>query len=170
MVVFNQGDLKRIITFRNRLTQTQYYKVVKQWKDIGLKSKPELTDIFWRSLDVKEVNKEFYQKIKERFDDLVGIIESSTNSSDENHIKQFAVRLIGRYVFIWFLKEKEIIPSEIIISSAISQYKSSYYQNFLMRLFFQTLNTEVQQRNLPLANHPLESLFCEYSLPERWTF
>jgi hypothetical protein len=160
IVVFNQGDQKRIITFRNRLTQTQYYRVVKQWQDIGLKSKPELTDVFWRSLDVKEVNREFYQKIKERFDDLVGLIQSSVNFADEDHIKQFAVRLIGRYVFIWFLKEKEIIPSEIIVSSTISQYKPGYYQNFLMRLFFQTLNTEVQLRTLPFSNHPLEPLFA----------
>jgi methylase of polypeptide subunit release factors len=160
IVVFNQGDQKRIITFRNRLTQTQYYRVVKQWHDIGLKSKSELSDLFWRSLDVKEVNKEFYLKIKERFDDLVGLIQSSANSADENHIKQFAVRLIGRYVFIWFLKEKEIIPSEIIISSTISQYKPGYYQNFLIRLFFQTLNTEVQLRNLSFSNHPLEPLFA----------
>ncbi|TRZ66699.1 hypothetical protein D4R20_00150 [bacterium] len=160
ILVFNQGDQKRIITFRKKLTQTQYYRVVKQWQGIGLKSKPELTDIFWRSLDVKEVNKEFYQKIKEQFDDLVGLIQSSTNSADENHIKQFAVRLIGRYVFIWFLKEKEIIPSEIINSSTILQNKPVYYQNFLLRLFFQTLNTEVQQRNLTLSNHPLEPLFA----------
>ena len=48
ILVFNQGDQKRIITFRNKLTQTQYYRVVQQWKGIALKSKPELADLLWR--------------------------------------------------------------------------------------------------------------------------
>ncbi|TSA25357.1 MAG: hypothetical protein D4R67_10155, partial [Bacteroidetes bacterium] len=159
MLVFNQGDRKRIITFRKRLTQTQYYRIVQQWKDISLKSKPDLADLLWKSLDVKEVNKEFYRKIKERFDDLVGLLKDSNIQSDENHIRQFVIRLIGRYVFCWFLKEKGIIPVELISSFTIEQNKPVYYQNFLLRLFFQTLNTEVQQRNFLIPNHPLDSLF-----------
>ena len=88
------------------------------------------------------------------------MISSSDSTAVENHIRQFVIRLIGRYVFIWFLKEKEIVPSDLIISSTIEKNKPGYYQNFLLRLFFQTLNTEVQQRNLPLLNHPLEPLFA----------
>ncbi|MBL7137343.1 MAG: Eco57I restriction-modification methylase domain-containing protein [Bacteroidales bacterium] len=159
ILVFNQGDQKRIITFRNKLTQTKYYRIVQQWKDIALRSKPELADLLWKSLDVKEVNKEFYRKIKERFDDLVGLIKATDVQSDENHIRQFAIRLIGRYVFCWFLKEKEIVPEELISSSTIEQNRPGYYQNFLLRLFFQTLNTEVQQRNFLIPNHPLDALF-----------
>ncbi|MFH1298114.1 MAG: TaqI-like C-terminal specificity domain-containing protein [Bacteroidota bacterium] len=159
ILVFNQGDQKRIITFRNKLTQTQYYRIVQQWKDIALRSKPELADLLWKSLDVKEVNKEFYRKIKERFDDLVGLLKYSDNQSEENHIGQFAIRLIGRYVFCWFLKEKGIIPAELISSFTIEQNRPDYYQNFLLRLFFQTLNTEVQQRNFLVPNHPLDALF-----------
>ncbi|NQV03261.1 MAG: hypothetical protein HQ542_11485, partial [Bacteroidia bacterium] len=135
MLVFNQGDQKRIITFRNKLTQTQYYRIVQQWKDIALRSKPELADLLWKSLDVKEVNREFYRKIKERFDDLVGLLKDSDNQSDENHIGQFAIRLIGRYVFCWFLKEKGIIPAELISSFTIEQNRPDYYQNFLLRMY-----------------------------------
>jgi hypothetical protein len=60
IVVFNQGNQKRIITFRNSLTQTEYDRVIMKWKDIASKSKPELTDIFWRSLDVKAVDKDIW--------------------------------------------------------------------------------------------------------------
>jgi len=160
ILVFNQGEQKRIITFRHRLTQTQYHKVVQQWKDIASKPKPELSDLLWRSLDIKEVNKEFYKKIKDRFDDLVGLIEFSDKSAEESHIRQFVIRLIGRYVFIWFLKEKEIIPFDLINSSTIKGYKPGYYQNILLHLFFHTLNTEVQQRNSLILDHPLRPLFA----------
>jgi hypothetical protein len=49
-----------MITFQNSLTQTEYDKVIKKWKDIASKSKSELTDIFWRSLDDKAVNKDIW--------------------------------------------------------------------------------------------------------------
>ena len=49
-----------MITFRNSLTQTKYDRIIMKWKDIASKSKPELMDIFWRSLDVKAVNNDIW--------------------------------------------------------------------------------------------------------------
>jgi hypothetical protein len=146
VLIFNQGEQKRILSFRNRLTNTQYFKVVSQWAAIGKKSKPEIADLLWKSLDIKEVNKEFYKQVKESFDALVGILKSSVVNANENQIKQFAVRLIGRYIFCWFLKEKAIIPASLISSETIKA-TSEYYQGTLLRLFFDTLNTRVNERN-----------------------
>ena len=64
VMVFNQGEQKRIVTFRNRLTNTQYNKIILQWQGIGAKSKPEIADLLWKSIDIKEVNKGFYRQIK----------------------------------------------------------------------------------------------------------
>jgi hypothetical protein len=53
VMVFNQGEQKRIVTFRNRLTNTQYNKIILQWQGIGVKSKPEIADLLWKSIDIK---------------------------------------------------------------------------------------------------------------------
>lgn len=153
VLVFNHGEQKRIVSFRNRLTNTQYNKIILQWQAIGTKPKPEVADLLWRSLDIKEVNKEFYRQIKERFDALLGIVKTQHNTATDNQVKQFTVRLIGRYLFCWFLKEKGIISQSLISKAAIADTEN-YYQQVLLKLFFETLNTKVQDRNpLVLNNH-----------------
>lgn len=153
VLVFNQGEQKRIVSFRNRLTNTQYNKIIQLWQGIGTKPKPEIADLLWKSLDIKEVNKEFYKQIKERFDALLGIVKTQHSTATDNQVKQFTVRLIGRYIFCWFLKEKGIIPHSLISKEAIEKTEN-YYQNALLKLFFETLNTKVQDRN-PLALNKL---------------
>jgi adenine-specific DNA-methyltransferase len=145
VLIINLGDQKRIVTFRNRLTNTQYNKIIQQWQNIASRPKPEIADLFWKSLDIKEVNKKFYEKIKENFDSLIGIAKLSKVDASENQIKQFSIRLIGRYIFCWFLKEKGIIPLELISSETIEKNKE-FHQNFLQKLFFGTLNTKVSER------------------------
>lgn len=159
VLIFNQGDQKRIISFRNRLTNTQYFKVVSQWAGIGKKLKPEIADLLWRSLDIKEVNKEFYRQIKERFDALIGILKNSGVVANENQLKQFSVRLIGRYIFCWFLREKAVIPHSLISSDTIKD-TPKYFQTTLLRLFFDTLNTKVNERRwLMDVDEETKSLF-----------
>lgn len=153
VLIFNQGEQKRIVSFRNRLTNTQYNKIIQLWQGIGTKPKPEIADLLWKSLDIKEVNKEFYKQIKERFDALLGIVKTQHSTATDNQVKQFTIRLIGRYIFCWFLKEKGIIPHSLISKEAIEKTEN-YYQNALLKLFFETLNTKVQDRN-PLALNKL---------------
>jgi type I restriction-modification system DNA methylase subunit len=180
-VIFNEGDQKRVLVFRHRLSQTQYGKILPQWKNIASLSKPELAVKFWKSLDLSEVNKDFYVRIKERFDALVGIAREQAGDVSEDVLKQFAVRLIGRYIFCWFLKEKGIIPAELVSSGAIAQHPQTYFQTYLFKLFFQTLNAEVTDsvrgvvvterdehyKNIPYLNgglfdwHPQEDFLFE---------
>jgi methylase of polypeptide subunit release factors len=153
VLIFNQGEQKRIVSFRRRLTTTQYNKIIQQWQGIGSKTKPEIADLLWKSLDIKEVNKEFYKQVKERFDALLGIVKTQHTTATENQVKQFTVRLIGRYIFCWFLKEKGIIAHSLIGKKNIEE-TDNYYQNVLLKLFFETLNTKVQDRN-PITHNKL---------------
>lgn len=142
-VIVNEDDQKRVLVFRNRLSHTQYNKILPLWKNIATRSKPEIAKLFWKSLDVKEVNIAFYKQIKERFDALLGIAKQQNRSVSEEDMMQFAVRLIGRYIFCWFLKEKEIIPEALLSSATIEEHKHHYFQTLLPKLFFHTLNAEV---------------------------
>lgn len=158
-IVLNKGDQKRIVSFRKKLTQTQFQKIVPQWQGMGTKSKPEIAEQLWKSLDIKEVNKEFYKQIKEQFDALVGIAKSQSPKTNEEEAKQFAVRLIGRYIFCWFLKEKGIISEILLASSTIQAHKKDFFQKYLYQLFFNTLNEEVPSRNPFKGEGGLEELY-----------
>ena len=159
LVIINQGDQKRIVQFKDRLSNTQYHKILSQWQNIGTKSKPEITDSIWKSLDIKEVNKDFYKQIKERFDAAIGIAKTQYPQAKEQDVKQFAVRLIGRYIFCWFLKEKEIIPANLLSSNTIKKYQGTYFQTYLFHLYFNTLNEDVQSRKTFNTNSELDSLY-----------
>lgn len=115
---------------------------------------------------IEVVNKEFYQKIAILFTELVGgerkigsrtikevgMLKLPSIPKDNNHQKyeEFAVRLIGRLVFCWFLKKKKsdqgrpLIP-DVVLSNEIVR-DGHYYHNVLESLFFQVLNTPMDKR------------------------
>lgn len=130
-----------------------------------------LQDIL-NAFSVEALNEEFYKIIQAYFYELVGgkigkgkkvtdygkgILQLPSVPKENRQVYQeFAVRLIGRTVFCWFLKMKKsdaeapLLPESLLSSKAVKQY-SGYYHTILERLFFQTLNTPVEQRveNLP---------------------
>ena len=98
----------------------------------GFKGEPVVSGIFTRDMkekpvywaldelinrfSVEVVNKQFYNEIALAFTKLVGgqrdvrTFEKELNLygvTDQNKYAEFAVRLIGRIVFCWFLKEKK---------------------------------------------------------------
>ena len=102
------------------------------------------------SLEV--VNKEFYAQIYRLFEQLVSTDLKHPKASDNNQIKEhFAVRLIGRLIFCWFLKKKtrkdnsSLIPEGLLSLKALSGTQS-YYHDKLEPLFFETLNKKKNVR------------------------
>jgi|Deesub1362A_J573_1020465.scaffolds.fasta_scaffold00319_12 hypothetical protein len=123
-----------------------------------------------KAFSVEKVTKEFYIEIAKKFTELVGgerkigskkIIEKGflklPSTIDDTVKKEFAVRLIGRLLFCWFLKKKKsddgipLIPNEILSSDAIRQYPN-YYHSLLEPLFFQVLNTPIENRKKEFRN------------------
>lgn len=128
-----------------------------------------LNDIL-TAFSVEALNEEFYKIVQAYFYQLVGGKVGKGNKAKDYGIgilqlpesatqeirQEFAVRLIGRTVFCWFLKVKKsddgiaLLPENLLSSVAVKQH-SNYYHNILERLFFQTLNTPMDERlnNLP---------------------
>lgn len=122
----------------------------------------DVTDAF----SVEKLNKEFYRHIQKHFYKLIGgkvanndftgcmAIPSKPIDATENHklYSEFAVRLLGRVVFCWFLKHKKcdqnrpLIPEELLSLSAVETH-SGYYHQVLEKLFFQTLNKPMNERS-----------------------
>ncbi len=118
------------------------------------------------AFSVEKLNTEFYKKVVHFFYDLLGVKEPGRNGTQHPHLlelpgvsksssegkkthQEFAVRLIGRTVFCWFLRFKKseqgnpIIPKEVLSSKNIPV---NYYHSYLERLFFQAMNTKMEER------------------------
>jgi type I restriction-modification system DNA methylase subunit len=110
------------------------------------------------AFSVEKVNKEFYNHIARFFYRLTGYNHvremklPSVPDEDKKTYQEFAVRLIGRAIFCWFLKHKKsvngesLIPESILSSGAVKQ-DSQYYHCTLEKLFFEVLNTPREQRH-----------------------
>ncbi len=109
------------------------------------------------------VSKEFFTQIATQYSKLVGgtrgagkkaiVFKRTLKLGDENDAvnANFAIRLIGRLVFCWFLKQKKghadnpLIPSEILSVSAVKTI-SDYYHSVCVPLFFEVLNKPQSSR------------------------
>lgn len=104
---------------------------------------------------VEVVNKQFYFEVARFFDELVSSEDQnlslpSVSEENTNIRKSFAVRLIGRTMFCWFLKQKksdngQLIPDELLSSKVVFD---NYYHNTLEPLFFGVLNTSIESRDI----------------------
>lgn len=134
----------------------------------------DLDDLRQR-FSIEVVNKDFYTEIAILFTKLTGgkrkIRSRSLDvkkgslvfpSPDDTKRKEFAVRLIGRLVFCWFLKKKvslqgiPLLPEELLCSQAVdkNQGLGGYYHSVLKPLFFEVLNTAIEERAKSFSSEP----------------
>jgi adenine-specific DNA-methyltransferase len=136
-------------------------------------------DDLLQRFSVEVVNKEFYNQIAVMFSRLVGgkrklgsrtkqydhVLElpSTPYDGNEQKYKEFAVRLIGRTVFCWFLKKKKsannipLIPEDVLSTFAIS-FNPNYYHSRVEPLFFNVLNTPVNERTGEFKEKPYDKI------------
>ena len=107
------------------------------------------------AFSVEPVNKEFYKGIKISFDkiykDVLKNFENENSASDRLlSAKEFSLRFLGRALFCWFLREKDLIPKEIFdfINIGEMKAKDNYYKEVLEELFFNILNVEMEERKI----------------------
>ena len=105
-------------------------------------------------VNTEELNKRFYRRLFEWFNWAVNNCKfpddgAGSDSSNERQV----IRLITRLLFIWFLKEKGVIPDELFddefarqVLKNHSRDRTDYYRAVLQNLFFATLNTEIRFR------------------------
>ena len=134
-------------------TKTPYKYLIAKGK---VNSLEELTERF----SVEVVNKQFYNEIALCYSKLVGGERDGKKYErqlglysvvDQKKYAEFAVRLIGRLTFCWFLREKKskngipLIPEKYLTIDTINQ-QDNYYHKILEPLFFELLNTHQKKR------------------------
>ncbi|MDO4978749.1 MAG: Eco57I restriction-modification methylase domain-containing protein, partial [Candidatus Saccharibacteria bacterium] len=121
----------------------------------------ESLDELKQRFSVEVVNKQFYESIADLFTQLIGGEKKGVNyegclrikgaKKGANESQEFAVRLLGRLIFCWFLKEKKdnndlpLIPSSLLSEDRASS-TADYYHEIIEPLFFETLNKKMGRR------------------------
>ena len=119
----------------------------------ALKSVPTLEQLS-KAFAVEALNKEFYEKLYQWYTHAQGSVTFPNDErvEDDKHITNSLIRLLTRLLFVWFLKEKELINPNLFDEEEVKQLidwekPSSFYKAILQNLFFATLNREIKKRS-----------------------
>ncbi len=140
VVLSDRGNL-RIVELNEWLRATQV-EIFTIWTQMPRGSSPEiLHPALWKSFQLQAVNEKFYTGIVNAFTELVQHFDSHITEVAEIDSKQFANRLIGRLLFCWFLKKRDVLDVEQKYFFTEGLEATDYYHTRLEPLFFLTLNT-----------------------------
>src|SRR5690625_4533485 len=112
-------------------------------------------DAIESAFNVETLSKEFYTELSHWYFASLSEVEFPNEYKQDEHQlnSQSMIRLITRMMFVWFMKQKELIPDEIFDKNyldGILKYNdktgSTYYKAILQNLFFATLNTEMGEK------------------------
>lgn len=137
-----EGNL-RILEFSERISNTQVQIIEKISGAGDLETQEAIHGVLWNALAIREVNKEFYGGVAELFEELLQALKSKGHPIEDSKI--FASRLIGRLLFIWFLRRKGFIQREEYFKPE-GKTSTDFYENQLKHLFFQVLSTPIENR------------------------
>ena len=106
-----------------------------------------------RVLDIEALNRRFFRELFEWFRRAVASCRFPDDGAGEGSAERHVIRLITRLLFIWFMKEKGLVPEELFedefAGTALGNHapeRTDYYRAVLQNLFFATLNTEIDKR------------------------
>ncbi|WP_455150983.1 Eco57I restriction-modification methylase domain-containing protein [Capnocytophaga sp.] len=136
------------------LEKLQIDKSIKTFKELYVK---------WLGVfDTKILNKEFYKELFAWYEWAISETSGIKYPNDpkaikeERQLEKQIIRLITRVLFVWFIKQKGLVPEEIFDEKALSdilkdfdlksETKGEYYNAILQNLFFATLNKEITER------------------------
>lgn len=117
-----------------------------------LNSFDDLHRAWVKTLDLQELNKRFYRELSNWYFWALDMVEFPPGEEQDPTTRNSiaVIRLITRLIFVWFMKEKQLIPDMLFDPDRINHIikfedynGSSYYKAILQNLFFATLNTEM---------------------------
>ncbi|MEI7795777.1 MAG: hypothetical protein WCI06_03990, partial [Methylococcaceae bacterium] len=117
----------------------------------NLKPKPtnfvELHYAWQKVLNTKELNKKFYNELSQWYFWAIKHVTfpNPENIDPQQYHSQSLIRLLTRLLFVWFIKEKELIPAQLFDETYLADVlkasdDSRFYRAILQNLFFATLN------------------------------
>jgi hypothetical protein len=122
-----------------------------------------LYDLWLDTLSAAELNKRFYEELADWFawaSTRAAVSFSKGQGTGEGAKEIALIRLLTRLMFVWFIKEKRLVPEALFDASALAKLLKEppastpkghgYYLAVLQNLFFATLNTEMNEPGGPI--------------------
>ena len=155
--------LGKVSMLRNIDCQNPHRGHIDILESIGDKAYPNFEELYKHWIQVfnsELLTKQFYNDLFEWYQWAVSPEarvtfpgDVDTLDDDREDIDTRIIRLITRLMFVWFIKQKELVPSSIFdeeyVSSILkdfdaqSETEGNYYQAILQNLFFGTLNRPI---------------------------
>lgn len=112
---------------------------------------------FWQDVfNIEVLNRKFYEELSNWYFWAMDQIEFPDDEDRDRKSRNAKnlIRMITRIIFIWFMKEKRLIPANLFDKSYVDTLLnygdatgSTYYKAILQNLFFATLNTPMRKDN-----------------------
>ncbi|MCF6153251.1 MAG: class I SAM-dependent DNA methyltransferase [Candidatus Kuenenia stuttgartiensis] len=121
----------------------------------------ELHNAWQKALDTSELNKRFFRELANWYFWATQKVVFPDDAGKDKDVRNATsvIRLITRLMFVWFLKEKGLVPDALFDEKQLKKLlkytdnkKSTYYKAILQNLFFATLNTEMGKRRFRTKN------------------
>jgi adenine-specific DNA-methyltransferase len=118
----------------------------------------KLHDAWRATLDISELNKRFYKDLSNWYFWARELVKfpAQPGVTDEESRATNVIRLITRLTFVWFLKERGLVPDDLFRRESLeatltdlSPKTSTFYKAILQNLFFATLNTPMSDPASP---------------------
>lgn len=109
-------------------------------------------------LSVQELNKRFYRELACWYFWATQEVRFPDGAKEKVAVRNATsvIRLITRLIFVWFIKERGLVPSDLFELPALKEVlkqapdtapeESTYYKAILQNLFFATLNMEMGEK------------------------
>jgi tRNA1(Val) A37 N6-methylase TrmN6 len=134
---------------------TGHIKILEDMKlNKDINSFKKLYEHWQKVFNISTLNNNFYRELSNWYFWAMDIVkypaDVPVNDITEHKAKNL-IRLLTRLLFVWFVKEKKLIPEELFIKDKVSEFldlnnESAYYKAILQNLFFAVLNTEMGKR------------------------
>lgn len=126
-------------------------------KPVAVTNYEQLHAHWLQALDVSILNKKFFQELANWYFWAMDNVQFPDDIEKKKEIRNATnlIRLITRIIFIWFIKEKKLVPAnlfrkdslnKILKDFAIDDKSENYYKAILQNLFFGTLNQRMDDR------------------------
>ena len=113
----------------------------------------ELYNKWEETLALEPLNKKFYKKLFSWFETATKECQFPDDGAGSGSAERHVIRLITRILFVWFLKQKGLVPENLFEEKYVKKTlinhcadSTDYYRAILQNLFFATLNTDIDNR------------------------
>lgn len=159
---WRQGEKAgKVIILRDIQTQNTHAGHIRILQDlvkpVGVTNYEQLHQHWLQVLDVNILNKKFFQDLANWYFWAMNKVSFPDDLEEKEEVRNATnlIRLITRVIFIWFLKEKHLVPASLFHKHSIENLlkdfnknpqSHNYYNAILQNLFFGTLNQKIEER------------------------